>query len=263
MIESIVIDFPWIFCNLERLSFIETFKAAHEHTRYTMDFCDLYEEYSESQVVLLPVKPYLIYVYWDVASNDIEKAEQRLGDNYGHSKAVLRFYDVTNIIYDGTNANGFFDVDIDLQSKNWYVDLWSPDKSYFVDLGFKTGDGFFFSLARSSVVKTPCAWPAPKVDAHYMLVAEDAENSLSKIKVPEEPVPDDLIKSEKAEERTKKDKNARPINLPQSIHGSTQAQSEKGPNFDLTEMSEKGFTFGISSEYISSTHGKNDSVDCT
>ncbi len=265
-----------------------------------MDFCDLYEEYCESRVVLLPVEPYLIHAYWDVTSNDIEKAKQRLGDDYGQSQAVLRFYDVTNIIYDGTNAHGFFDVDIDLQAKDWYVDLWSPDKSYFVDLGFNAGDGFFLSLARSSVVKTPCASPAPKVDEHYMLVAEDAENGLSKIKVPEEPIREDLIEAGKAEagaeirkaeplkeeERTEQDKSARTIDLSQSIPRkfsepcevqirrkpslnpelpstkSIQAQFEKRVDFDLTEMSEKRLALGISSEPISSPQGKNDSADC-
>jgi len=229
----------------------------------------LYEEYCESRVVLLPVEPYLIHAYWDVTSNDIKKAKQRLGDDYGQSQAVLRFYDVTDIIYDGTNAHGFFDVDIDLQAKDWYVDLWSPDKSYFVDLGFKTGDDFFLSLARSGVAKTPCASPAPKTDEHYMLVAEDTENGLSKIKVSEEPVRDDLIEAGKAEagaeickveplkeeERPEQDKSARTIDLSQSI----QAQFEKGVDFDLTEMSEKGLALGISSELISSTQGKNDS----
>jgi hypothetical protein len=278
----------------------ETSLVAQGLTLDSIDFRDLYDEYCESRVVLLPVKPYLIHAYWDVTSNDIEKAKQRLGDDYGQSQAILRFYDVTNIIYDGTNAHGFFDVDIDLKSKGWYVDLWSPDKSYFVDLGFKTGDGLFLLLARSSVVKTPCAWPAPKVDEHYMLVAEDAENGLSKIKVPEEPIRDDLIEAGKAEaeaeirkveplkeeERPEEDKNARPINLPQSIPRklseprelqirrkpsinpelpstkSVQAQFEKKVDFDLTEMSEKGLVLGISSELISSTQGKNDSADC-
>ncbi len=260
----------------------------------------MYEEYCESRVVLLPVEPYLIHAYWDVTCNDIEKAKQRLGDDYGQSQAVLRFYDVTNIIYDGTNAHGFFDVDIDLQSKDWYVNLQRPDKSYFVDLGFKTGDGFFLSVARSSVAKTPCAWPVPKADAHYMLVAEDAENGLSKIKVPEEPIRDDLIEAGKAEagaeirkvvslkeeERPEQDKSARTIGLSQSIPWklseprefqirrkpslnpelqstkSIQAQFEKRVDFDLTEMSEKGLALGISPEPISSTQGKNDSADC-
>jgi len=248
-----------------------------------MNFRDLYDEYCESRVVLLPVEPYLIHAYWDVTSNDIEKAKQRLDDDYGQSQAILRFYDVTNIIYDGTNAHGFFDVDIDLKSKDWYVDLWSPDKSYFVDLGFKTGDGFFLSLARSSVVKTPCAWPGPKIDEHYMLVAEDAENGLLKIKVPEEPIRDDLIEAGKAEakaeirkveplkekERPEEDKNARSIDLPQSIprklseSREVQIRRKPSPNvdFDLTEMSEEGLALGISSEYISSTQGKNDSAD--
>ncbi len=237
-----------------------------------MDFCNLYEEYCESRVVLLPVGPYLIHAYWDVTSNDIEKAKQRLGDDYGQSQAVLRFYDVTNIIYDGTNAHGFFDVDIDLQAKDWYVDLWSPDKSYFVDLGFKTGNDLSLSLARSSVAKTPRAGPVPKVDAHYMLVAEDAENGLLKIKVPEEFIRDNLIEVGKAEARAEirkaeffreegrpgENKSARTIDLPKSI----QAQFEKRADFDLTEMSEKGLALGISSELVSSTQGKNDSADC-
>ncbi|MEA3385385.1 MAG: DUF4912 domain-containing protein [Thermodesulfobacteriota bacterium] len=237
-----------------------------------MDFCDLYDTYCESRVVLLPVEPYLIHAYWDVTSNDIEKAKQRLGDDYGQSQAILRFYDVTNIIYDGTNAHGFFDVDIDLQAKDWYVDLWSPDKSYFVDLGFKTRDDFCLSLARSGVAKTPCAGPAPKADEHYMLVAEDAENGLLKIKIPEKPIPDDLIEAGKAEAlpeirkvepfkeegRPEEDKSARTINLPKSI----QTQFGERVDFDLTEMSEKRLALGISSEHISSTQGKNDSADC-
>ncbi|MEA1868377.1 MAG: DUF4912 domain-containing protein [Thermodesulfobacteriota bacterium] len=237
-----------------------------------MDFCDLDDKYCESQVVLLPVEPYLVHAYWDVTSNDIEKAKQRLGDDYGQSQAVLRFYDVTNIIYDGTNAHGFFDVDIDLQAKDWYVNLWSPDKSYFVDLGFKTGDDFCLSLARSSVAKTPCAWPAPKADEYYMLVAEDAENGLSKIKFPEEPIPDDLIEAGEAEveaeirkveplkekKRPDEDKSVRTVDLPKSI----QAQFGERTDFDLTEMSEKGLALGISSEYIPSTQRKNDSADC-
>jgi len=197
---------------------LEISQSAHGLTRDSIDFRDLYEEYCESRVVLLPVEPYLIHAYWDVTSNDVDKAKQRLGDDYGKSQAILRFYDVTNIIFDGTNAHGSFDVDIDLQSKNWYVDLWSADKSYFVDLGFKTRDGFFLPVTRSSVAKTPCARPAPEADEHYMFVAEDAEEGLSKIKVPEEL-------------------------FPQSI----QAQYKKKVDFDLTEMSEKAFTLGISS----------------
>jgi hypothetical protein len=239
-----------MFCKLGRLFFIETFQTAHEHTRDAMDFCDLYDEYCESRVVLLPVEPYLIHAYWEVTHSDIEKAKQRLGADYRKSQAVLRFYDVTNIIFDGTNAHGFFDVNIDLQSKNWYVDLWSPDKSYFVDLGFKTRDGLFLPLTRSSVAKTPCAWPAPKADEHYMSIAEDADEGLSKIEVPEELFRDDLIKAikvnAKAEIRKAESLNEKELpelSMPQSI----QAQYEKKVDFDLTEMSEKAFILGISS----------------
>jgi hypothetical protein len=210
---------------------LDASQAAHGFTQESMDFRDLYEGYSESRVILLPVEPYLIHAYWEVTHSDIEKAKQWLGNDYRSSQAVLRFYDITNIIFDGTNAHSTFDVDIDLQSRNWYIDLWSPDKSYFVDLGFKTRDGFFLPVIRSNIARTPCAWPAPEVDEHYMFTSEDAEEDLPKIETPEEPVRDDLIEAERAEAEVEirkagpqkekglpdEDKSTRIVDLPQAI----------------------------------------------
>ncbi|MCK4729216.1 MAG: DUF4912 domain-containing protein, partial [Desulfobacterales bacterium] len=152
---------------------------------------DLPDSYGETRAVLLPVEPYLVHVYWEVTSVELEKAKHQLGDEYGRSQTVLRCYDITNIIFDGTNAHSSFDVHIDLKAKNRYVHLWSPEKSYFVELGFKTEGGRFFPIARSNIAETPPGWPAPKTDEHYMLVA-DIKNS-SRAKVYEEPFGDDGI----------------------------------------------------------------------
>ena len=278
-----------------RQSDLEISQAAHGFPKESRDFLELYERYSESRVTLLPVEPYLIHAYWEVSHNDIEKAKKRLGNDYKKSQAVLRFYDVTNIIFDGTNAHGTFDVDIDLQSKNWYIDLWSPDKSYFVDLGFKTSDGFFLPITRSNVARTPCAWPAPESGE----VAEDTEEGLPKIEIPEEPIRDNLIESERAKagleirkaghQKEKglpdEDKSARTIDLPHGISRKSsgprevrirekspfkpelplpqtiQSRHERGIDFDLTEWSERGFSLGISSGFISSTQGKKNPTD--
>ena len=134
---------------------------------------DLSESYPETQVVLLPVDPYLVHVYWEVSPVHLKKAKVELGDEYARSRAVLRCHDVTNIVFDGTNAHGFFDVRVDLRAKGRYVDLWSPEKSYFVELGFESESGRFFPIARSNISETPSAWPAPKADADYMLVQGD------------------------------------------------------------------------------------------
>jgi len=46
---------------------------------------DLPDSYGETRVVLLPVEPYLVHVYWEVTFLELKKAKHRLGDEYGRS----------------------------------------------------------------------------------------------------------------------------------------------------------------------------------
>ncbi len=122
------------------------------------------ESYGQTRVVLLPVDPYLVFAYWELDPSDLAKARARLGRKNPKFRAALRFYDVSGVRWEGANANSSFDVDVDLRTGNWYVHLWSPGKSYFVDLGIKTEDGRFVSITRSGVAHTPRAEPSPKVE---------------------------------------------------------------------------------------------------
>ena len=109
----------------EKLDKVEESKSQplESHWKLTLQPSELPDSYGETKVVLLPVEPYLLNVYWDVFFTELEKAKHQLGDEYGRSQAILRCYDITNIISDGTNAHSFFDVRIDLLAKNWYVHL--------------------------------------------------------------------------------------------------------------------------------------------
>jgi len=198
------------------------------------DSCD------ETRVVLLPVDPYLAHIYWKIASDQLEKAKEGLGSDYGRSRAALRFYDVTNVVFDGTNACSFFDVYVDLQSKKWYVNLQSPERSYFVELGLKAEDGFLFPFARSDIVETPCDRPAARGDERYMIVAESGESGLSKRDVDQGLFHDRQMEPGKANTRTEIGK----------------AQPPKRCDLDLAQMSEKRFVSGVSSELVTSPQGK-------
>ncbi|MBN1842727.1 MAG: DUF4912 domain-containing protein [Deltaproteobacteria bacterium] len=189
------------------------------------DSCD------ETRVVLLPVDPYLVHVYWKIASDRLEKAKQGLGSDYSRSRAALRFYDVTNVVFAGRNARSFFDVYVDLQLNNWYVNLRSPDRSYFVELGLKAEGGIFFSFARSDIVKTPCDRPAAKGDERYMIVAESGESGLFKNDVSQGLFHDRQVEPGKTNTRTE----------------AGEAQPPKRSDPDLTEMSENRFVSGVSS----------------
>jgi hypothetical protein len=235
---------------------------------FVQDPDDLPAWYDETRVILLPVDPYLIHVYWDVASCDLEKAKRCLGRKSRQAQATLRFYDITNVIFDGTNAHSSFDVDIELQARSRYVPLWSPEKSYCVDLALKAPGGLFYVIARSNAAETPRAWPSPKVDERYMLVAEDyrrvepAAQSSDSIKENswEERPSEQTTKREKAlpfePAKISAEKVAaiypyRKWSLPpakpevQLAVGFPQPEEKTYP--DLTEMSERKFAFGVSS----------------
>jgi hypothetical protein len=139
-----------------------------------MEPAKLPEFYGQTRVIVLPIHPYLIHVYWEVASDDVQQGLKRLSEANRPPQACLRFYDVTYIDFDGTNAYGWFDVDIDLRAGNWYVDLWSANKSYCVDLGLRSPAGVFLSLARSNVAQTPPDQPSVNVAERYSFVPTES-----------------------------------------------------------------------------------------
>jgi len=110
---------------------------------------DLPEWPGPPKVTLLAVDPYLVHVYWDF---DLAKLPPDT------TAAVLRFYD----------AATHFDVDVDLRTRNWYVPLWSPAKTYYADLGAITAAGQFIPLVRSNTIQTPRAWPAAEVEHRFV-----------------------------------------------------------------------------------------------
>ncbi len=109
-------------------------------------------------VTLMAVDPYLVHAYWDF---DLAKLPPETAG------VVLRFYD----------AATHFDVDVDLRTRNWYVPLWSPAKTYCADLAAITAAGEFIPLARSNTIQTPRAWPVADVEQRVELNAEALEQS--------------------------------------------------------------------------------------
>ena len=255
---------------------------------------DLPDSYGETRVVLMAIEPYLLHVYWEITSDELEKARHWFDDDHAQSQTILRFYDVTNAVVDRGKAHGFFDVDIDLYSRSRYVHLWSPDKSYFVELGFKTEDGRFFPLVRSNVAKTPSAWPAPRADEQDTAVQGNLKKDWSKAVVHDDHWDDAKIKAGDTETQARPQREQKPRHQGESAQDMDSAQAlptklvgerefetrrkpsfqpapslkekvhwqpEKGVDVDMTEMSEQAFALGVSSERGASPQKKKDSAD--
>lgn len=192
--------------------------------------------YGVTRVVLLPVEPYLVNVYWDISPGGLKKIS-RLTAGPQPSQPILRFHDVTRRIQN-SKAHTFFDITVDLSAGNWYVHLWSAEKSYFVELGLSTADGRFFPVARSNTAKLPPSRPLAETGERSILLTEDY----------------DAVKTIPAATLKKPLKGAPPPPLPEHAmpppsagpYRESPLEKNMGKN-DLTEMSERNFFFGISS----------------
>lgn len=122
--------------------------------------------YGVTRVVLLPVDPYRIHAYWDLAPEDAAG----VADGKNPPRRVLRIYDVTYLEFNGANAHGSFDIEVAPRAGNWYIDLWSPQKSLCAELGTIRRDGTFLPLARSNVVHTAPGWISPNTGERWLRV---------------------------------------------------------------------------------------------
>jgi hypothetical protein len=140
-----------------------------------------------SRVAVMTVNPRLLHVYWQIAQHDLENIHHTFHEPGAKVQPVLRFYDITYILFDGTNAHYTFDVEVDLQTLRWNVALWNDNKSYVVDLGYKSSDGRFYRMARSNVIHVPREQPSHRLDESYLRIEGGLKKSLVPVKVA--PVP--------------------------------------------------------------------------
>jgi hypothetical protein len=127
----------------------------------------------KSYVVVLPVDPFQVHVYWIIEPAELQEAELTLGEGSLRPSPVLRFYRIPHSSFDLKGSDAFLEIRIDLDAPNWYVHLPKPARRYFVDLGLRTEDGRFSALARSTIIETPPASPSENHDETLMFVLGD------------------------------------------------------------------------------------------
>lgn len=126
-------------------------------------------QYDQDRIVLQVRDPRWVHTYWELRNQTIDRLKSRLGDDFKRARKVLRVYDVTNIIFNGSNANSFFDIQINDFASSWYIDTGHPGCSFCVDLGLMLADGRFITIVRSNVVQTPLEGPSWITDEEWMI----------------------------------------------------------------------------------------------
>lgn len=130
---------------------------------------DLPFHYGRDKIVLQVRDPWWVHTYWEVQGSTFERLRNELKDDFYKAKRILRVYDVSHIIFNGSNAHRFFDIQINEHSNNWYIDTKGPDRSWCVDIGLLLADGRFITIVRSNTVHTPLEGPSWITDEEWMI----------------------------------------------------------------------------------------------
>lgn len=145
--------------------------SSHKMKKLVMPH-ELPNTYGKDTIVLQVRDPWWLYTYWEVVHGTWERLKTDLKEIFNSAKKVLRVYDITNIDFKGDNAHRIFDIEVGVDSVNWYINTSGPGRSWCVDLGMCLPDGRFITIVRSNTVNTPLDGPSPITDEEWMIPEE-------------------------------------------------------------------------------------------
>jgi hypothetical protein len=117
------------------------------------------------------VDPERLYVYWEVTNDAIERARGALGSGGPDAWLCLRVYDVTDRIFDGTNAHSYFDHAVSRDDRQWFFFIGKPASTAVVELGLRSHEGFFVRVARSGRADFPRREPVSPGGVEWLTVS--------------------------------------------------------------------------------------------
>ena len=129
----------------------------------------------KDRLVLMVRGPFWLHACWDLGSRSIMRAQAAMGQDWHKARPVLRVFNVTNAAASSSSERILRDISVHGGVRNWYIDVKQAPQTYRVEIGYLTGKGRFYSLARSNTVSTPPATAGDSLDSHWGDIAEDCD----------------------------------------------------------------------------------------
>ena len=128
--------------------------------------------YGYDRVTAMAIDPDRLFVYWEVTDDAIARARNGLGAAGDGAWLDLRVYDVTGLLFDGTNAHGYFDQKVERSDRQWFFDVGKPTSTVCVEVGMRSHEGYFVRIVRSGRVDFPRKDPSPSGDVEWLTVRD-------------------------------------------------------------------------------------------
>lgn len=108
-----------------------------------------------NRLELMVRTPTSLYAYWEVRNDWQSLIETHFQVDWTDLAISLRLHDVTDLLFDGSNAHHQLTVTPSHTTDHWYFEDIKPGRDYLADFGAWTMHGQFFSILRSNRVTTP------------------------------------------------------------------------------------------------------------
>ena len=131
---------------------------------------ELAQGYGRDKLALMVRDPYWAHAYWEITPETTNLARSELGREHQASTTVLRIYDLAS-----GEALKRFDIELNGNASNWYINLGEPGGSFCVDIGILTPSGRFYTLARSNSVTMPPSGMSDVIDERWMSLQKEFE----------------------------------------------------------------------------------------
>jgi hypothetical protein len=109
-------------------------------------------DYGRTRITAIARDPHCVFAYWEFPDAAVEAARKKIESP--QAGLVLRVYDTTFRLFDGTNAHGYFDVPVDRNANRYYFHLGRPSTTFIIDVAVKDHDRYA-TIARSGPAETP------------------------------------------------------------------------------------------------------------
>ncbi|EIJ78869.1 hypothetical protein PB1_14964 [Bacillus methanolicus PB1] len=101
------------------------------------------------------VSPNKLYSFWRLSEEQQKLISHYYQRPFAHFQLVLRLYDVTCILFNGSNAHEVFEIFLPENKNSWFIKGLRPNRCYCAELGIKLSDHKFLPLLRSNAIHVP------------------------------------------------------------------------------------------------------------
>jgi len=116
------------------------------------------ERYSDHRLVVLARDPNWAYAYWDLDAARVRDLLSSAKQSAEQARWVLRVYSAA--LHPVEEKGHYFDIDIDVKTGSYYLDLSRPGARFTVEIGMMDASGMFRATTQSNPVILPLNHPS-------------------------------------------------------------------------------------------------------